>query len=738
MTGSQDAGPDTERWQALQAALTRKGERRLVLLEGGCDGGREQALHWLRTLLPALSLESGAWVGPAEQCPDSRLTTMTPGTIRRWLGRELAVVVWDGWNGNPPDALAALAGTLKAGGLLFWLMPPVSQWHAFEDPDYQRTGLNHGGEHPFARRMAQVVAEDASVIRVSFHADATAELTTACPADTDSESTFRVQTTAGQQALVKQLVHFGLGRRRRPVVITADRGRGKSAALGRAAAELLKQGRRQILITAPFEDNTATLFQHAKQALGAELHHATETALESRAGGCLRFLPVRELLAENPEAEVVMVDEAAAIPAFLLKRVLLGWPRVAFSSTVHGYEGSGRGFAIRFRQILDRETPHWQGITLTEPIRWAPADPLEGLVSRLFLLAAEEHATSCEEVNGQDEGAAPLLQPEPGSLTIEPWQPAQATDAELARSFGLLVNAHYRTSPADLRQWLDDPAAITWQASVDGQPLGILWAAIEGGLSAELAEQVTLGKRRVRGHLLPQSLAAHSGFPAAARQRCLRVVRIAVAEGVRKQGIGRQLVRAASDYAAASGLDTLGTSYGGNQDLLAFWQGCGLKLVRIGLQQEATSGEYPLQMLQARSPAGDRLVQQAQARLADHWLTLVPVAWPALEPALLAELTQALPAPIILNDDDRRDLRSFGCGHRGFLLSLPVLQRLSQIAGVMGWLREQGDARLWCAAVLQVRSWSGLQGQDLCLGQKDGEDALRRMVRELLNNGPEL
>jgi tRNA(Met) cytidine acetyltransferase len=131
-------------------------------------------------------------------------------------------------------------------------------------------------------------------------------------------------------------------------------------------------------------------------------------------------------------------------------------------------------------------------------------------------------------------------------------------------------------------------------------------------------------------------------------------------------------------------------------------------------------------------------VQQAQARLADHWLTLVPVAWPALEPALLAELTQALPAPIILNDDDRRDLRSFGCGHRGLLLSLPVLQRLSQIAGVMGWLREQGDAGLWCAAVLQVRSWSGLQRLGLCLGQREGEDALRRMVRELLNNGPEL
>lgn len=729
MTGSQHTGPDTERWQALQAALAQKGERRLVLLEGELNGGRERGLQWLHALLPALSLESGAWVGPADQCPDGRLATVAPGNIRRWLGRELAVVVWDGWNGNPPDGFAALSGTLKAGGLLFWLMPPVSQWRTFEDPDYQRVGLNHGGEHPFAGRMAQVVAEDVSVVRVNVSAGPA----TALPAVSGSGSDFVVQTTTGQQALVKQLVHFGLGRRRRPVVITADRGRGKSAALGMAAAELLKQGRRQILVSAPFRDNVAALFQHAKHALGDELSHATETALETRAGACLRFLPVRELLADTPEAEVVLVDEAAAIPACLLKRVLLGWPRVAFSSTVHGYEGSGRGFAIRFRQILDRETPHWQNLTLTDPVRWAPADPLECLVSRLFLLAAEEGAATCEGKSSGHPGSS-----DSGKLMIEPWHPAQASETELSECFGLLVNAHYRTSPADLRQWLDDPVAVTWRACVDGKLFGILWGAVEGGLPAELAEQVTLGKRRIRGHLLPQSLAAHSGFPAAARQRCLRIVRIAVAERARLQGIGRHLVGAASGYAGECGLDTMGTSYGGNHDLLAFWHNCDLKFVRLGLQQEATSGEYPLQMLQARSPAGARLVEQMQARLADHWLTLAPLAWQALEPGLLAELTQALPVPITLNDDDRRDLHSFACGHRGFLLSLPVLQRLSQVAGVMGWIQKQGSAGLWCAAVLQVRSWPDLQTLALCLGQRDGEDALRRVVRELLNNGPEL
>ena len=61
----------------------------------------------------------------------------------------------------------------------------------------------------------------------------------------------------------------------------------------------------------------------------------------------------------------------------------------------------------------------------------------------------------------------------------------------------------------------------------------MLWATVEGGLDSELAEQVMLGKRRLRGHLLPQSLATHSGFAKAACQSLLRIVRIAVSAEVR-------------------------------------------------------------------------------------------------------------------------------------------------------------------------------------------------------------
>jgi len=712
-----DRATEHDAWNQLVEQLSALGERRLVLVEGD----RGQALAWLGQLLPALKQSPGIWTGPSQDNPEDGLTPVSPAKARDWLGRELAIVVWDGWQGNPPDGLAAIAGTLKAGGLLFWLMPDLAEWERFADPDYRRTGLDTAEHHPFASRMATIIANDSSVIRVPAGNPGEAELPSLRAPDTP----FNVATTPDQQRLIDQLVHFGLGRRRRPLVVTADRGRGKSAALGIAAARLLQQGRERILVTAPVRESVDTLFHHARQTLEGQASRDDGNALVTASEAELRYMPVQELLARRPSAEVVLVDEAAAIPPQILEAIVLGWPRVAFCSTVHGYEGAGRGFAIRFRSVLDRKTPHWQSATLTEPVRWAQGDPLEALTSKLFLLSASGEA--------REELPIPVK-----AVRVERWQPGNAPQAELAEAFGLLVDAHYRTTPADLRQWLDDPAAVTWCAWHQGRIVGVLWAAIEGGLDDELARNVSLGQRRIRGHLLAQSLASHSGFPEAAVQKTLRVVRVAVAAAARRGGVGKRMVIAARAWAEESQLDNLGTSFGGSPELLAFWQSCGLSVVRVGFHRESTSGEYPLQMLTGLSHRGRELDDRLRGRLARHWLTLVPRHWGSMPTGLVAAVTDDLPATRVLDSDDRRDLDNFAHGHRGFDLCLPVLRELGQVPGVMNWLRTRPDLALWISAVLQGRSWADCQADGLCRGQRDGEDRLRSLVCELLENGPEM
>lgn len=695
--------------------LAHLGHRRLVLVEGEPEWGRA----WVAARLAAFEAAVVLWVGDADDAARAGVRGIASKEYKRWLGQETGVLVWDGWRGNPPDGLAALAGTLKAGGLLFWLMPPLEDWSGFVDADYSRTGLERASEHPFAARLARVLAADAEVIRIRPGAEALPAL----PVTGAEAAPFEPITTDEQSQLVTRLVRFGLGRRRRPLVVTADRGRGKSAALGMAAAELLMAGREQVLVTAPSAENLLSFFRHAAERLGDRLANQSGTALVLADGRSIRFLPVQDLLLHKPEAEVVMVDEAAGIPAHWLRDILLGWPRVAFASTVHGYEGTGRGFSIRFRQVLDRETPHWQSVSLRQPVRWTGGDPLERLVSDLFLLSAES-----------PDGA----KPSPEDVVIEPWHPASASEKELSEAFGLLVDAHYRTTPADLRQWLDDPGAQSWRAMCDGVTVGVLWASVEGGMNPELADHVAKGLRRPRGHMLAQSLASHAGFPEAAVQKLLRVVRVAVSEPVRDMGIGQRLVAAALATCERQGLDALGTSFGGDSGLLAFWRACGLCVVRLGLRQEASTGEYPVQMLCGASVRGADLVQRLRHRFARYWPVLLPRQWPGLAPDLTGAVGADLPARGVLDTDDKRDLAGFSEGYRGFELTLPLLRELEGCSGVMAWLPEQSDYPLWCRAVSQGWPWQRIQAAGLCSGQRDGELRLRRLVCQLVQNGPEL
>ena len=439
MTSTPDS-PSTRALPPLRVELRHAGERRLVLMEGD----RNAALSWLAAELPFLYADQGLWVSTKADSPLPALHLATPAQARTWLGRELDLLVWDGFSGNPPDGLAALAGTLTAGGLWFWLMPPLVQWGTFADPDYARTGLDQESEHPFAERLATLLGDAPDVIRLNVKEGESTSVTIKSELGRVRDELSRRRPATAfcvgggpeQDQLVQALVRFGLGRRRRPLVITADRGRGKSAALGLAAAELLLRSRQRVLLTAPSAEQVASVMAHARERLGAQLKSQSTTQLTTVSGASLTFLLPQQLLADKPAAEVVMVDEAAAIAAPLLQRILLGWPRVAFATTVHGYEGAGRGFAVRFREQLDQHTPHWQERTLSQPVRWAASDPLEALVFRLFLLAAQSPSNTQQQT------------PEPLSvLEVERWRPAQATENDLAEAFGLLVNAHYRTTP---------------------------------------------------------------------------------------------------------------------------------------------------------------------------------------------------------------------------------------------------------------------------------------------------
>ncbi len=584
------------------AAMQRAGIRRLAVIAGEAAWAAQQVSAW-QTSLP------GDWLTLSES--DDFPQRVAPATLRTLLGREFRHAIFDARSGFHAEAFAALAGTLQAGSWLLLLTPPWSQWAGQPDRDSLRWAdvVEPIATPHFVHHLQQLILQDTQVALLRQHQPPRTAVAPDLPA-------WQCQAPRQQAHILEQLLAMPAG----VAVITAARGRGKSALAG-----MLARHHARALVTAPAKVSTAVLAAFA----GEHFHFMAPDAILAAP--------------ETPQAEWLIVDEAAAIPAPLLQQLVQRFPRVLLTTTVQGYEGTGRGFMLRFCATLP-DVRHFQ---LDEPLRWSVHDPLEQWLSRTLLF---EDAQAC---------------PQQGDVVLFPATPEQHVN-ELHAGYRLLASAHYRTSPLDLRRLLDAPGMHVWLAAQGGAVTGALWLVEEGGLDAALAHAVWAGWRRPRGNLVAQSLAAHAGFSRAATLRSLRISRIAVAAAQRQRGLGKALVRAARQQ--AQGCDYLSVSFGYTEPLWQFWRACGFTLVRIGSQREASSGCYAAMAMLALTPAGLQLQQQAAQRLArdGHWLRQI------------IDLPQQLneTADQRLNADDWPLLAGFAWAQRPFEASYPALQRL--------------------------------------------------------------
>jgi len=606
------------------------------------------------------------------------------------LGQDLDYLVYDAHAGFDPDGFGAATGALRGGGLLLLLTPPLPRWPYLPDPQARRVTVepyrSDQLSNRFLTRLTRVLATAAELIRVEEggpipppiqehekpaqepapeSADESARKPP--PGQDSNPDPDHLCRSEDQRQAVMAILRTARGRARRPLVIVADRGRGKTAALGIAAGELLASGsgQRRILVTGPRLSAVEPLFRHAATRLPGPPSTLPETATHlGREGAELRFL-APDALCQHPEpADLLLVDEAAAIPAPLLETLLLAYPRLVFATTIHGYEGTGRGFEVRFRHALERHTPAYRRIKLRTPIRWAPDDPVEALIARALLLDANP-APDARVSAAQSEGVEPNLieNVEPalckgpvlmdgaeaalskGPVPFDDVEPvlfdrdALAQDEDsLSQLFGLLVLAHYQTRPLDLRHLLDGPNLQILALRRAGHILATALVAVEGGLSAALAAAIYAGRRRPQGHLLPQTLSAHAGLADAPGRHWARIVRLAVHPAVQGRGLGRRLLQEIEAQARAGGLDLLGSSFGATSDLLRFWAACGLHPVHLGTSRNAASGVHAAVVLRPLSPSGEDLARRASARFRRRFPLLLAGPFRHLEPGLVADL----------------------------------------------------------------------------------------------------
>ncbi|HAX9625653.1 TPA: tRNA(Met) cytidine acetyltransferase [Escherichia coli] len=594
----------------LTAQMKREGIRRLLVLSGEEGWCFDHALK-LRDAL------HGDWLWISPQ-PDAE-NHCSPSALQTLLGREFRHAVFDARHGFDAAAFAALSGTLKAGSWLVLLLPVWEEWENQPDADSLRWSdcPDPIATPHFVQHFKRVLTANNDAIL--WRQNQPFSLAHFTPRTDWHPATGAPQPE--QQQLLQQLLTMPPG----VAAVTAARGRGKSALAG----QLISRIAGSAIVTAPAKAATDVLAQFA--------------------GEKFRFIAPDALLASDEQADWLVVDEAAAIPAPLLYQLVSRFPRTLLTTTVQGYEGTGRGFLLKFCARF----PHLHRFELQQPIRWAQGCPLEKMVSEA-LVFDDENFTHTPQGNIVISAFEQTL-----------WRSEPETPLKV---YQLLSGAHYRTSPLDLRRMMDAPGQHFLQAAGENEIAGALWLVDEGGLSQELSQAVWAGLRRPRGNLVAQSLAAHGSNPLAATLRGRRVSRIAVHPARQREGTGQQLIAGALQY--TQDLDYLSVSFGYTGELWRFWQRCGFVLVRMGNHREASSGCYTAMALLPMSDAGKQLAEREHYRLRRDAQALAQ--WNG-EMLPVDPLNDA-----VLSDDDWLELAGFAFAHRPLLTSLGCLMRLLQ------------------------------------------------------------
>ncbi|MEW5301920.1 MAG: hypothetical protein WDW36_004744 [Sanguina aurantia] len=366
---------------------------------------------------------------------------------------------------------------------------------------------------------------------------------------------------------------------RSTVALTASRGRGKSAALGLSIAGALALGYSNIFVTAPSPENLRTLFEFVfkgldglgyKEHIDYDLVESSNPAWGKAIVRVNIFRNHRQTVqyiqpghhAKLAQAELLVIDEAAAIPLPVVK-ALLGPYLVFLCSTVNGYEGTGRSLSLKLIQQLREQGAKIGGgpggkeggaagagrtfreVTLGEPIRYAPGDPVESWLHNVLCLDA---------TTAVPKQPARLPHPEECELffverdTLFSYH--AASEKFLQGMVSLFVASHYKNTPNDLILMSDAPAhqLFVLLAPVDESKntlpdvMAVIQIALEGAISKNSSSSSLARGEMPTGDLIPWTIGQQYQDPEFPMLSGARVVRIAVHPDVGRAGYGTRAV----------------------------------------------------------------------------------------------------------------------------------------------------------------------------------------------------
>lgn len=342
------------------------------------------------------------------------------------------------------------------------------------------------------------------------------------------------------------------------VTLTAARGRGKSAALGLAVALAVSYSYSNIFVTSPHPDNLGTFWQFVfkgfdrlgyKEFLDYDIVKSSNKEWGDAVVRVNIFRNHRQTIQYiQPQdahvlgqAELVVIDEAAAIPLPLV-RALMGPYLVFMASTINGYEGTGRSLSLKLIQSL-RElsrsststTPANSALTVKDttakntagptrslreikldtPIRYGQNDQIEKWLNSLLCLDSNLSMLNTSSI---------LAKGTPHPSTCDLYAVNRDTlfsyhaisEVFLQKLMALFVSSHYKNSPNDLQLLSDAPNHMLFvllppikqdaKEVTLPEPLVVLQVALEGNISRQSVLNSLTRGIKAGGDLIPWTI----------------------------------------------------------------------------------------------------------------------------------------------------------------------------------------------------------------------------------------
>ena len=665
--------------------------RHLVVL----SGNREWGLENLRKIIDSGDYERRiVFTWKPDFTVDAEIEELK--NSEKYLGTTYDFLAMDFHHSFVPNDLGKLVSIVRGGGLIVMIVPPLEEWkksvnffhESILTPPYSMEDIRHNFIPWVIRKL-----QEHDGISIYTPEGWIKKSTVRCVPESkkvdDSSLPEKLKGLCITQDQVDVLLKGGDIASGDILVLTADRGRGKSSVLGILTAYLIKERKlRSIGVTAPDAKNLDEFYRFLSITLNRLGIKHTRRGREVR--GKKFRVEYREPANVSPRKyDLLVVDEAAGIPVPLLLEMARA-KRVIYSTTVHGYEGTGRSFAIRFMREVKKTGKRIITMEMKTPIRYGENDPVERWLFDTLLLDSEPADIDMVELDKL----------EYRKYRIED---LLKDERKLREYYGIFVLAHYRNNPNDLGILCDAPNQEIRTLEYKGHVVCSVQLAREGKIE-EFAEDMYFGEVPP-GNIVPDVVIKHYKDRDFSRLSGLRIVRIATHPSFMNMGIGSRML----DLLAKENADWIGSSFGATPELLRFWLRKGFNVLHISPKMNSKTGEYSVVVLKSISEearASERIIRK---NFASRFILTLGDVHSNLDPEIARVILKTAPrrGKVKLSDLDWRRIASYAWGPGNYEVTMDAIYRVASqyfLSRKTPHLNEEQE-RILIARVLQHRHW---------------------------------